>query len=164
MSKKNVFFSFHYTEDNWRASQVRNSQITKPANNDLAFYDWAEWESVKYKTESVIKSWIDNQLHGTSVTVILITSETAGRKYVAYEALKSHERGNGIIGLKIHGLKNRNGIAGVVGEPYFGQIFKDRNGSLKYFGNLYKTYNYVEEDGYNNLSKWIHQAAIDAGK
>lgn len=164
MAKKNVFFSFHYTVDNWRAAQVRNSQRLKPANDDLTFYDWADWESIKYKTDSVIKSWIDDQLNGTSVTVILISSETALRKYVIYEALKSHERGNGIIALKIDGLKDSKGYFGTAGDAHFGQIFKDKDGSLKYFGNLYKTYDYIKDDGYNNLSKWIHQAALDAGR
>ncbi|WP_132282769.1 TIR domain-containing protein [Natranaerovirga hydrolytica] len=38
-----------------------------------------------------MKEWIDEQLKGTFVTVILIGNETADRKYVQYEIKKSAE-------------------------------------------------------------------------
>ena len=64
MGKRHVFFSFHFDIDNWRASQVRNSETTQDSNRDLSFYDWAHWQELKMKSESAIKAWIEDQLTG----------------------------------------------------------------------------------------------------
>ena len=37
---RRVFFSFHYEKDIWRASQVRNSWVTKPDRESAGFWDW----------------------------------------------------------------------------------------------------------------------------
>ena len=47
--------------------------------------------------DAAIKAWIDQQLHGTSVTAVLIGSHTCSSKYVQYEIDKSIERGNGLL-------------------------------------------------------------------
>ena len=72
------------------------------------FSDSSLWEEAKLKGDAAIKKIIDDALVGTSVTVVLIGAETAGRKYVNYEIEKSIERGNGILGVKIHHLKNKD--------------------------------------------------------
>lgn len=91
MSRK-TFFSFHFERDSWRAGQVRNSGLFK--GNEAGFIDKADWEEVKRKGDQAIKKWIDDQLYGTSVTVVLIGNETAERKYVGYEIEQSAKRGN----------------------------------------------------------------------
>ena len=76
---RRVFFSFHYERDIWLASQVRNSWVTKPDREAAEFWDAASWEEVKKKGEEAIKRWIDKQLEGTSVTVVLIGAEIYAR-------------------------------------------------------------------------------------
>ena len=88
---RRVFFSFHYQNDIWRVSQIRNSWLTQ-SRQTAGFWDAADWESVKRGGENSIKSWIDNQLNGTSVTVVLIGSHTADRKFVKYEIEQSHAK------------------------------------------------------------------------
>ncbi|MBQ5557445.1 MAG: TIR domain-containing protein [Aeriscardovia sp.] len=41
--------------------------------------------------------WVDNQLDGTSVTVVLIGSETLNRPFVQYEICESIQRGNAVV-------------------------------------------------------------------
>jgi MTH538 TIR-like domain (DUF1863) len=86
---RRTFFSFHFERDNWRAAQVRNSWVTKD-REDAGFWDAAEWEKVKKKGQEAIERWIDDQLKGTSVTVVLIGTETSNREYVGYEIKQSH--------------------------------------------------------------------------
>jgi hypothetical protein len=43
---RRVFFSFQFSEDNWRASVVRKSGVTQD-REDSGFFDSAEWEEVK---------------------------------------------------------------------------------------------------------------------
>ena len=51
MARK-TFFSFHFKQDNWRASQVRNSWVTQD-RKAAGFFDSAEWEEEKKKNNSV---------------------------------------------------------------------------------------------------------------
>jgi MTH538 TIR-like domain (DUF1863) len=104
---RRVFFSFHYERDSWRAGQVRNSWVTKDRES-CGFWDAGAWEEVKKKTNDAIEQWIGQQLTGTSVTVVLIGAETSTREYVGYEIKQSHNRGNGMLGIYIHNIKDVN--------------------------------------------------------
>lgn len=105
---RSVFFSFHYQRDVWRASIVRNSGVVD-AQAAAGFSDASIWEEAKKKGDAAIKKMIDDALIGTTVTAVLIGAETASRKYVNYEIEKSIERGNGLLGVRIHGIKNKDG-------------------------------------------------------
>lgn len=161
---RRVFFSFHYENDVWRANVVRNSWVTKPGSEAAGFVDAADFEEVKKGGDASIKRWIEKQLDGTSVTVVLIGSQTNQREYVKYELAKSYEKGNGVLGIYIHQIKDRNGYTSAKGSNHFGEIGKDRNWKPVYFSSAYKFYDWVDNDGYNNLGDWIKQAATDAGK
>lgn len=89
---RSTFFSFHYAPDCWRASQIKNSWVTQDRKS-AGFFNSVEWEEVKKKQDSEIEKWIDKQLLGTSVTVVLIGSNTAGRKWINYEITSSHKKG-----------------------------------------------------------------------
>ncbi|NNM79824.1 MAG: TIR domain-containing protein [Gallionella sp.] len=113
MARK-TFFSFRYKKDNWRAGIVRNSWVTKDKEKVAAgFFDSAEWEKVKKETDSAIEKWIDEQLKGTSVTVVLIGTDTAGKKWINYEITSSCKKGNGLLGIHIHQLKDKDQKTGL---------------------------------------------------
>lgn len=70
---RKVFFSFHYGNDVNRSMIVRNSQLTH--NNQITgFVDKVEFEKIHRTNSREIHSWIEQQLNGTSVTVVLIGS------------------------------------------------------------------------------------------
>lgn len=163
MARK-TFFSFHYKNDVWRANQVRNSWVTKDNNEAAGFVDSADFEKVEKEGEAAIKRWIDKQLEGTSVTVVLIGSETSSREYVKYELQKSYSKGNGMLGIYIHQLKDKDGNTSTKGSNHFGEIGKDSNGNAVYFSSAYTTYDWKDDDGYNNMGKWIEAAAKKAGR
>lgn len=161
---RRVFFSFHYERDIWRASQIRNSWVTKPDRESAGFWDAASWEEVKKKGEDAIMRWIDNQLNGTSVTVVLIGTETSERKYVGHEIKKSYEIGNGMLGIYIHNMKDQNGRTDFQGKNPFDNWSITRNGQKVYFSSLYPTYDWIYDKGYENLGSWVEKAAKDAGR
>jgi hypothetical protein len=161
---RRVFFGFHYERDVWRASQVRNSWVTKPNREYAGFIDAASWEAVKKQGKEAIKKWIEDQLSGTSVTVVLVGAETSTREWVQYEIKASHERGNGMLGIYIHNIKDSNQKTDTPGNNTFGEIYKDPNGNSVYFWQLYPTYDWVLNDGYNNLGGWVEKAAKKAGR
>ena len=159
---RRVFFSFHYKNDAWRANIVRNSWVTKDDKEAAGFVDAAEFEEVEKGGETAIKKWINKQLEGTSVTVVLIGSETSKREYVKFELQKSYEKGNGMLGIYIHQLKDKNGNTATKGSNQFGEIGKDNNDKAVYFSVGYLCYDWVDDDGYNNMGKWIEAAAKKA--
>jgi hypothetical protein len=105
---RRAFFSFHYQNDVWRANQIRNLHVVKGCSA-AGFQDASLWEETKKTGDAAIKKLIDKGLQDTSVTVVLIGSETSKRKYVSYEIDQSFARGNGILGIYIHGLKDQDG-------------------------------------------------------
>jgi hypothetical protein len=105
---RRVFFSFHYDNDIWRANQVRNSNVV--VGTDVAgFFDHSEYEEAKKKGKEGIQRMILSHLENTTVTVVLIGTQTASRPWVQYEIEKSIARNNGLLGVYIHHLKNQRG-------------------------------------------------------
>lgn len=106
---RRVYFAFHFENDIWRVNQVRNSNVA--AGPILAgFFDHSEYAEAKKKGEDEIKRRIRAKLRGTSVTVVLIGTETAHRAYVKYEIAQSIRRMNGLLGVYIHHLKDQHGM------------------------------------------------------
>src|SRR5690242_7386893 len=103
MARK-VFYSFHYANDWWRTSTVRSIGFIE-GNREASDNDW---ESIKGRGDAAIEGWINNQLHGRSCTIVLIGSQTAGRKWIEYEIRKSWELKMGLLGICIHNLKNQS--------------------------------------------------------
>jgi hypothetical protein len=163
MARK-VFFSFHYKNDVVRANQVRNSWVTRDDREAAGFVDAAEFEKVKDQGEAAIKKWIKGQLSGTSVTAVLIGADTSNRDYVKFELQESYAKGNGMLGIYIHQCKNLAGETSSKGSNQFGEIGKDANGKPVYFSVAYSCYDWVDDDGYDNIGKWIEAAAKQAGR
>src|SRR3989337_845699 len=105
---RRVFFSFHYERDIWRVNQVRHTWVTKDDIEEAGYTDAADFEKVERQGKEAIQRWIDKQLEGTSVTVVLIGAETNERKYVDYEIEQSRKRDNGLLAIYIHKLKDKS--------------------------------------------------------
>lgn len=146
---RRVFFSFHYQCDIWRVNQIRSiPNVTGCAA--AGFQDASIWEEAKKKGDAAIKNLIDKGLENTSVTVVCVGSKTAGRTYINYEIAQSIARGNGIVAVQIHHLKDKDGNADPAGAI-----------PSKIRANGYKAYKYIDHE---NLAKWIEEAAKAAGK
>lgn len=161
---RRVFFSFHYERDIWRANQVRNSWVTKPDREAAGFLDAADWEKVQREGDEAIKRWIDKQLDGTSVTAVLVGAETSSRKWVNYEIEQSYKRGNGLLGVYIHKLRDKDNNTDVRGGNPFDRWHVERDGKKVYFSQMYHIYDWKDDDGYNNFGDWVEEAAKKAGK
>jgi len=105
---RRVFFSFHYDNDVWRANQVRNSNVVAGADT-AGFFDHSEYEEAKKAGADGIRRMILKHLKNTSVTVVLIGSDTANRPWVKYEIEQSVAQKNGLLGIYIHHLKDQGG-------------------------------------------------------
>jgi len=145
---RRVFFSFEYEHDVFRANVVRKSGMTKGIE-EAGFIDAAEFEKVKKKGDAAIKAWIDGQLKGTTVTVVLVGQDTCSSKWVQYEIEASKKRGNGLLGIDISKIKDMSGN------------MSERCGQIP---TGYPFYLWFKNKGYENLGTWVEDAAKAAGK
>ncbi len=115
---KRVFFSFHYQDViDFRANVVRNHNVTKDDN--AGYFDASLWEATKKKGADALKRLIHSGLENTSVTAVLIGSETFARPWVRYEIMKSIERGNSVIGIHINQIPCKNRQVKILGANPF---------------------------------------------
>ena len=162
---RKVFFSFHYKRDSVRAGQVRNSNVVKSRSIETSdFIDAAKWEEVQRKGDQAVKDWIAAQLRGTSVTVVLIGAETSKRKWIKYEIDESLKCRNGLLGVYIHNCPLFDGSRDPKGVSPFDNLSLTRNGVTKKLSEIYRTYDWINDDGRNNLGSWIEAAAKQAGR
>jgi len=145
MTRK-VFFSFKY-EDVGRAMIVRNSWVTQ-GTVAAGFIDHADFEAVERGGDASIKRWINAQLDGSSVTVVLVGEKTCRSRWVKYEIAQSIARGNGLLGIDISKIKNFQGKV------------SERCGKIPAGYNFYLWNN---DKGYENMGEWIELAAQNAG-
>ncbi len=143
---RRVFFSFDY-DDVSRAMVVRNSWVTQ-GREAAGFIDAADFEELENQGDTAIEDWIDEQLKGTTVTVVLVGEKTCNSKWVKYEIEQSIEKENGLLGIDISKIKDLQGNT----SERCGRIPKG-----------YSFYLWNNDDGYNNMGDWIEKAAEDAG-
>lgn len=160
---RRAFYSFHYIPDNWRASQIRNMGVidgNKPATDN-------DWEAIKKKGDVAIKKWIDGQLSGKTVAIVLIGSKTAGRKWIEYEIKKAWEDGKGLLGIYVHSLKDKDGNQSTKGgNPFSAYKIGDNLNMadiVKAYDPPYTTSKKVYDHIKNNLADWIEKAIETRG-
>ena len=149
---RKVFFSFHYMLDSVRVAQIRHSHTVTSGFETPPFYDAANWEEAKRRVGGV-KNWIDSQLKGTSVTVVLIGEQTLDRPWVKYEIEQSEKKGNGIIGVTLEGMNVPFGIKPcrpVLKSPFGNGLLSSR----------YRHYSWMQDAGRDNIKSWIDEAAL----
>jgi len=156
---RRVFYSFHYKPDVMRVSQVRNIgklEDNKPASDNA-------WETVKSGKDLAIKRWITSQMKGRSCTVVLVGENTANRKWINHEIIKSWNEGMGIVGIRIHGLKNTAGEISRAGQNPFEYI--TYGNTDKKLSSIVKCYNPAgsnSKERYAWIAKHLENAVEEA--
>lgn len=164
MARK-VFYSFCYSDDVNRCMVVRNRWLTYGNQIQSGIIDKAEFEKIKRTGDQAVHNWIDKQLDGTSVTVVLLGTNTLSRKFVQYEICESVKRGNAIVGIHINNIKDM--VTGKISAKCNTHtiIGEYSNGVPAYFDSFCdEIHDYINENGYSNLDKWVESAARKKGK
>lgn len=192
---RRVFFSFHYKDVvDFRVNVVRNCWVTHKDRKDAGFFDASIWEEAQLKGDKALKKLINDALKNTSVTCVLIGTETYSRRWIKYEIIKSLAVGNGILGVYIHNIKDKNQHTIPKGPNPFDYLaikFNDTGDSISFleyknknwvkytdfdsyaiskvdkslWGKAYKlskyynTFDWVDNDGYNNFGTWVDKVA-----
>jgi hypothetical protein len=156
---RKVFYSFHYKPDNWRAAQVRQMGVIE---GDAPVSD-NDWEKVTKGGDDAIKKWIAAQMSGRSCAVVLVGTDTAGRKWINHEIVRAWDDKKGVLGVYIHNLLNADGKTSTKGGNPFDRI--TLGDTDKKLSSLVKTYDPPYSDSKdvyayikNNLSDWVEAA------
>ncbi len=105
---KRVYFAFHYQDViDFRANVVRNHKLIGGVEK-AGYFDASIWEEARKKNPLALKRMINSELENTTVTAVLIGSDTYARPWVRYEIFKSIERGNSVIGIHINSIKGKD--------------------------------------------------------
>ena len=160
MARK-AFYSFHYKPDSWRAGTVRSIgaiEGNEPVKDN-------EWEAVTRGGDEAIRKWISNQMYGRSCTVVLVGTNTANRKWINHEIIKSWNDKMGVVGIYIHGLKDSDGNTSTRGSNPFDYI--DYGNTGKKLSSIVKCYNPGGSDSkerYDWITKHLANAVEEAVK
>lgn len=161
MPKHRAFYSFHYVPDNWRASTVRSIgaiEGNKPVPDN-------DWETVTKGGDTAIKKWIADQMKGRSCTVVLVGADTAGRKWINHEIVKSWNDGMGVVGIHIHGLKNRDEKVSTKGKNPFTLIdYRDEGKKLSSIVKCYNPAGSNSKERYGWIKEHLANAVAEANK
>lgn len=126
-------------------------------------YDKADFEEAKRRAGG-IERWIEGQLKGTSVTVVLFGAEAYDRKWVRHEIKRSYELKKGLLAIDIHKVKEPKHGPDVSGPNPLDCWNIKRNGTKVPFSDIFNTYDWIDDRGYHNIATWIEKAAKAAGR
>lgn len=155
MSRKPVFFSFHYANDVMRVQQVRNIGAIE-GNTPVSANDW---ETVRRGGDPAVKRWIDENMKYKQCVIVLVGEETSDRPWVRYEIEKAWNEKKPIFGIHIHNLRcPRNGISRKGTNPF--DTFTFQNGTK--LSSVVNCYDPLSHDAYNdiarNIDTWVNSA------
>lgn len=105
---RRTFFSFHYQPDCWRAWNARNSWVVTGKREAQGFFDSSVFEASKKESDEALKRFLREGMANTSVTCVLAGTDTWTRRWVRYEIARGLLKGNGLLTVDIHGIKNKN--------------------------------------------------------
>lgn len=123
---KSVFFSFHYDRDAWRVQQI----INIGALEEQTILSAQKWEQVKRKGEAAIKEWIAEQMSYKRAVVVLVGNQTANRPWVRHEIAYAWDTRKPLVGIRIHGLRDRHQKTDPAGENPFLKVNLKGGGSV----------------------------------
>ncbi len=165
-TRRTVFFSFHHGPDNRRAAQIRDMGLVD-GNSPISD---SEWEAVTHGGDNTIKEWIKHQMSGASCVIVLIGSDTEGRKWIEYEIEEAWGAGKGVLGIHIHNLKDEAGNQSEIGDNPFSKFavaspyYKDRGKEAKLsdfvqtYDPPYKVSAHVYAYIQANIANWVEEA------
>lgn len=133
---RRTFFSFHYQEDVWRAWNVRNCWVVNNDRQSVGFFDGSVFEASKKEGDDALKVFLRDGLNNTSVTCVLTGQLTASRRWVRYEIVRSVLKGNGLLAVDIHGVKNKAQVTGVKGADPLAEVGVYRSNDKIFFAEL----------------------------
>ena len=157
MIRQRVYYSFDQEADGWRAATVWNMGVVEGGNS----VHRERWDDVSARPGSMVQARIREELAQGSCTVVLVGAETAESRLVGYEIRESWESVKGVVGVRIHGLRDRNGRVAARGANPF-RLPADRHENLSGVVKCYDPPGRTSQERYEwirrNLARVVEEA------
>ncbi len=121
-----VYYSFHYSRDAWRVQQV----VNMGAIDGQTILNSQAWEEIKRRGDAAIEAWIAEQMQRKTAVVVLVGTDTANRRWVRYEIAKAWDERRPLVGIRIHGLADRQGRTDLSGDNPFERVRLQGGGTV----------------------------------
>lgn len=155
-----VFYSFCGKDDMDRIRGIVDMLMVHSTQQPTGVIAKREWENLKEKGEDAIHNWVKKELEGTSVTVVLLGTNTLEDRFVQYQICESLRRGNAVIGVYIKDRKDKQSDSTAEKCNLHKVVAYYKYGTPIYFDYINDgIYDYESEDGGSNLDMWVEQAA-----
>jgi hypothetical protein len=157
-----TFFSFHYVPDVSRSYVVKNSQVVKD-HEDAGFLDSSAFEKAKNENPESLRRFLRKEMDGSSVVCVLIGANTAARPMVRFELLQGLWDGRGLLGIRIHAIKDldqRTSIAGINPFDVLGVYVADDKVYLTERVTISDQWTYTTEFAQKVLPKWPYGSTL----
>lgn len=155
---KSTFVSFHYKRDNWRVQKV----LHMGAIEGQPIVSSQDWEAVKRRGDQAVKNWIESQMKGKGAVVVLVGEQTASRRWVRYEIAKAWDERRPLVGIRIHGLADRDGYTDYAGDDPFSKVTLQGGGTVADYVTLHDPAGSESKAVYatikNNIENWVGNA------
>lgn len=153
-----VFFCYDRLLDIQRAKRVKHRYEMK-GGRAIGFPKPEEWKKIMAKGNQAIKYWVEDQVHFSDVTAILIGSNTSKDPVVRQAITACHQLEKGMLAIYVHNIRTENGMLhqkGINPLDCFCVVKGDQKTNLS---EIYPTYDWIRDTGQFNLNKWIQKAA-----
>ena len=151
-----VFFCYDRLLDIQRAKRIRH-RFEMKGGRAVGFPKPNEWKRLLSQGDQAIRYWVEDQVHFSDVTAVLIGTNTSKDPIVRRAIVACHQLEKGMLGIYIHnGRPSKKGT-----NPFdcFCMVKGDQKTSLS---EIYKTYDWIKDTGQFNLDSWIQTAARSA--
>jgi hypothetical protein len=105
---RRVYYCFDYQRDLERVRRLLDIPNVL-ASAAAGFQSAAFWERTCRRGDDAVRGMIDSALDNTTITVVCLGRWTANRKFIDYEIKRSLDRGNALMGVLIHHLRDNGG-------------------------------------------------------
>jgi Thoeris protein ThsB, TIR-like domain len=106
---QSVFFCFDYQDAlDLRAAIINTRWLSDSQRSSEGFFDQSEWAQAVSDGDDAVKELLDSSLIKTTVTLVLIGTDTYSKRWVRYVICKSLSMGKRVIGININKIQLAN--------------------------------------------------------
>ncbi|MGD9211457.1 MAG: TIR domain-containing protein [Desulfobacteraceae bacterium] len=156
-----VFFCYDRLLDIQRAKRIKHRYEMK-GGRAIGFPKPNEWKKIKKRGEQAIRYWVEDQVHFSDVTAVLIGENTSKDPVVRQAIIACHQLEKGLLGIYIHNIRSDNGRRTPQGPNPFDNFCVVKGDQKTKLSEFYPTYDWIRHTGHFNLNQWITKAAQTA--
>jgi hypothetical protein len=171
-SQRKIYLSYNAEADYFRMLTLLQSGMSRYLRN--ATLHPTDWVHLQKRGEDAVHRWVNEQLQGSTVTVVLIGRDTVSCPYVLHEIRQSWLRGNALLGIHIHDLGDQhNRSHPLPGDNPFDlftvdinhgdiQLASDFGLERRRLSDLVAIHHWSRDQGKIHVPAWIEEAAHEA--